>query len=153
MLPKPITALILLALLVCLAVTHWIYVEQITERMYWTSLGPSNHTILTAIPTPNNVQHVFLHSEEESSKQQQQQGHHDSESTNNPTSCNVTFNTDFHDDINRVMEYPIGTSGPYLEELGLLRNAEEFPSSSELDFPVIVTAGSSKYFLESRRVF
>ncbi|KAL3883555.1 hypothetical protein ACJMK2_029808 [Sinanodonta woodiana] len=66
---------------------------------------------------------------------------------NDSLSCweDSTFRRTFEANCNVVKKYPVGDSGPYLQELGLSRNFVEFLNPS---IPVIVTAASSNHFLE-----
>ncbi|KAL3883556.1 hypothetical protein ACJMK2_029809 [Sinanodonta woodiana] len=66
---------------------------------------------------------------------------------NDSLSCweDSKFKGTFEANCNVVKKYPIGDSGPYLQELGLARDFFDF---SNPRIPVIVTAASSNHFLE-----
>ncbi|KAL3883569.1 hypothetical protein ACJMK2_029821 [Sinanodonta woodiana] len=66
---------------------------------------------------------------------------------NDSLSCweDSKFKGTFEANCNFVKKYPIGDSGPYLQELGL---ASDFVDSPNPRIPVIVTAASSNHFLE-----
>ncbi|KAL3883552.1 hypothetical protein ACJMK2_029805 [Sinanodonta woodiana] len=66
---------------------------------------------------------------------------------NDSLSCweDSKFKGTFEANCNFVKKYPIGDSGPYLQELGLARDFFDFPNPR---IPVIVTAASSNHFME-----
>ncbi|KAL3883566.1 hypothetical protein ACJMK2_029818 [Sinanodonta woodiana] len=66
---------------------------------------------------------------------------------NDSLSCweDSKFKGTFDANCNVVKKYPIGDSGPYLQELGLARDFVEFLNPR---IPVIVTAASSNHFME-----
>ncbi|KAK3585680.1 hypothetical protein CHS0354_020246 [Potamilus streckersoni] len=55
------------------------------------------------------------------------------------------FRGTFEENCHFIQNYPIGDSGPYLQELGL---AGDFVDFTNPKIPVVVTAASSNHFLE-----